>query len=148
MADIEGYIERISEEGNIEEMRKLSDILEDTIEIVKEYNYDKYKEFEMCLYKMAYGDVLTRDKAEEIVSKMRPVGRKWSIDETTDIKERYGYDNINPVDFFVVMNSAYNDYRELFGENVETYARFSELFINDEDARKSKVFIYYMEIPK
>ena len=148
MADIEEYIERISEEGNIEEMKKLSDVLEDTIEIVKDYDYDKYKELEMCLYIMAYGENLTREKAEEIVAKMRPYGRKWSIDETTDIKENYGYDNINAVDFFIVMNSAYNDFRELFGENTETYARYTELFINDEDAKKGKVFIYYMEIPR
>lgn len=148
MTHIEDYIDKIARDGDIQEMIKLSKILEDTIDIVKDYEPEKYKKYEMCLYKMAYGDVLSRDMAEEIVSKMKPYRMKWSYEETTAIKNDYGYDDISPVDFFVVMNSAYNDYRAIFGEDIETYARFSELFINDEDAKEGKVFNYFTIIPQ
>jgi hypothetical protein len=30
---------------------------------------------------------------------MRPNGMKWSLDETTNVKNQFGYDDIRPVDF-------------------------------------------------
>jgi hypothetical protein len=44
------------------------------------------------------------------------------------------------------MNSAYNDFRDLFGDDTEKYIKYSLDFINDEDARPDKVFIYYTQI--
>lgn len=70
--DIEEYIEKIVDNGKIEDMEELSDMLEDTMEIIKDYDRECYKEFEMKLYKMAYGSRLNKTIAEEIVNKMRP----------------------------------------------------------------------------
>lgn len=64
--DVEGYIEKIVDNGKIENMEELSDMLEDTMEIVKMYDDKCYKEMEMKLYKMAFGNVLNRQMAEEI----------------------------------------------------------------------------------
>ena len=44
------------------------------------------------------------------------------------------------------MNQAYNDYKDLFNENIEMYARYANDFINDEDAKKDKVFLYFTQI--
>jgi len=145
--DIEEIIQRVVDNGNIEDMHTLSDILEDTMEIIKKYDEDCYKKYEMELYKMAYGNNLSRKMAEDIVSQMRPYRKRWSIEETQRIQDEYGLNNINPVDFFIVMNSAYNDYKDLFDENVEMYVRFTNDFINDEDAKEDKVFLYFTEIP-
>ena len=46
------------------------------------------------------------------------------------------------------MNSAYNDYRDLFDDNLDMYVHFTKKFINDEDAKEGKVFTYFMKIPK
>lgn len=46
------------------------------------------------------------------------------------------------------MNSAYNDYRDVFKENVDVYAKWSYAFIKDEDAKEGKVFTYFTKIPK
>ena len=70
--NIEKYIRKIVDDGDIKEMEKLSDMLEDTIEILKEYDKNIYKKYEMDLYKMAYGNVLTQEMAEDIVSNMKP----------------------------------------------------------------------------
>lgn len=70
--DIEEYIEKIIDNGKIEDMQELSDILEDTMEIIKDYDKECYKEFEMKLYVLAYGNRLNKSMAEEIVHKMRP----------------------------------------------------------------------------
>lgn len=145
--EIEDYIEKIVNNGKIEDMEELSDMLEDTMEIVKMYDDKCYKEMEMKLYKMAYGNVLSRKMAEEIVHKMKPTGMRWSFEETKDLQRQYGVDNINSVDFFIVMNSAFNDYRDLFQDNVEDYMKFTIDFIEDEDAKQDKVFLYYTMIP-
>jgi hypothetical protein len=46
------------------------------------------------------------------------------------------------------MNSAYNDYNDLFKDNIEYYAKFSKDFIKDEDAKEDKVYYYFSMIPR
>ena len=145
---IEDYIEKIVDNGRIEDMKELSDMLEDTMEIINKYDEQCYKEMEMKLYKMAYGNVLNRKMAEEIVHKMRPSGMRWTLDETRNLQRQYGVDNINDVDFFIVMNSAFNDYRDLFQDNIEDYMKFTIDFIEDEDAKQDKTFLYFTIIPR
>lgn len=144
--DIEEIIEKIADNGRIEDMEKLSDMLEDTLEIIEKYDKECYDKNLMELYKMAYGNVLNREMAEEIVSKMRPYGKRWSIEETQRMQEQYGIDNIRTIDFFIVLNSAFNDYRDLFEDDIEKYIKFSIDFIQDEDAKPDKVFLYYTTI--
>lgn len=145
---IKSMIEKIAEDGDVEEMKELSFILEDVMGLVKEYDEDKYKEYEMCLYKMAYGDNFTEEMAHDIVNKMQPYGEHWKYEQTRQIQRDYGVEEINPIDFYIVLNSAYNDYKELFKENIEMYIVYTELFIEDEDAKKDKVFLYFTKIPE
>ena len=145
---IKEYIEKIVDDGDRMEMEELSDMLQEVIEIVFNYNEEKGKEYELKLYRMAWGDVLTKQMAEEIISKMQPYHMRWTLEETREVQNQYGLDNIRDIDFWIVMNSAYNDYRDLFGDNIEMYARFSKDFIQDEDAKDGKVFLYFTSIPK
>lgn len=146
--DIDDYIERIIEKSDIRDMNTLSDILEELMKVVKDYDTECYKKYEMELYKMAYGNTLSKELAEKIVNKMKPYGEKWTINETMDIQERYGLDRIKSSSFYVVLNSAYNDFNNLFGEDLDMYVRYTEDFINDEDAVEDKVFIYYTTLVK
>ena len=146
--DIEEIIKTIVDNGRVEDMHELSDILEDTLEDLKKYDKNCYKEYEMKLYEMAYGNNLNREMAEEIVSKMRPYQKKWDIEQTRHIQEQMNLDNINPIDFFVVINMAYNDYENIFKDDIEMYAKFAEDFIMDEDAKEGKVFLYFTTIPE
>ena len=146
--DIEEYIERIVDNGKIEDMEELSDMLEDTMEIIKDYDEKCYKEFEMKLYKMAYGNHLNKSMAQDIVNKMRPYGMRWNIEETESLQRQRGLEDIPKADFFVVINSAYNDYKDIFGEDLEGYIRFTIDFIKDEDAKEDKVYYYFSMIPR
>jgi len=145
--DIEELIKKIIDDGRIDNMHELSDILDETMEHLKHCDEDMYKKYEMKLYGMAYGNILNKQMAEKIVSNMRPYRMKWDMRETQRLQEEYGIDNIRDIDFFVVMNSAYNDYNDLFGDDVESYIKFTVDFIQDEDAKEDKVFIYFTEIP-
>ena len=144
--DIEEYIERIVDNGKIEDMETLSDLLEDTLEIIKDYDKECYKEMEMKLYKMAYGNHLNKSMAEEIVNKMRPYGERWSFEETRNLQRQRGINDIDECEFYTVINSAYNDYKDLFNEDIESYIRFTIDFIKDEDAKEGKVFTYFTQI--
>lgn len=142
--DIEKIIQRIVDNGSIEDMHTLSDILEEVMEIVKQYDERCYSEYAVELYKMAYGNHLNREVAEEIVQAMRPEGMRWSYDETRNLQNQRGLNNIPEADFFTVINSAYNDYKNLFGEDVESYIRFTVDFIEDEDAKPQKIINYFL----
>ena len=144
--DIEEIIQTIVDNGKIEDMHSLSNILEDVIKIIKDYDYECYEKYEMELYKMAYGNTFNRKMAEEIVSNMKPYGKKWSLDETKEMQDRYGIQNIKPIDFFLVLNSAYNDFKDIFEDDIEMYIKYAIDFIEDEDAKPDKVFLYYTTI--
>lgn len=143
MHEIKEYIRKIVDDGSIEEMYKLSDILDEIIHIVKQYDENLYKKYKMELYKMAYGDVLNEGMAREIVADMRPYGEQFSIEESREIQDRFGMNNIREWDFYAVLNMGFNDYRDIFNDNVEMYALFTRDFIEDEDAKKGKVLKYF-----
>ena len=145
---IERLIQRIVDDGDRKEMEELSDILTEVVNLIKKYDEDCYREYKMKLYKMAYGDHITEEMAIEIVNNMKPIGMRWNINETEQIQRDYGYDGIDPIDFFLVMNQAANDFRDVFGDNLETYIRYTKAFICDEDAIKDKVTTYFLVIPK
>lgn len=145
--DIEKIIKMIVDNGKIEDMHELSDILEDTMEDLKHYSEKTYKKYELDLYEMAYGCVLNREMAKDIVHNMKPFGENWPIEQTNKMQQDYGL-NFKDEDFYVVVNSAYNDYNDIFKENIDLYIKFAIDFINDEDAIKDKVYIYYTTIPK
>lgn len=73
---------------------------------------------------------------------------KWTLSDTEGVRKQYGYTTIRPIDFWIVLNSAYNDYHDLFNEDVDMYVKFAKDFIQDEDAEDDKVYTYFSEIPK
>lgn len=142
------YIEKIMSSRDAEKIKKLEDILVDTITYMKTLDKEEYENIECDLYEISEGKVLNEEKAKKIIENMKPSGMHWTLDQTEQVRKTSGYSTITPIDFWVVMNSAYNDFRELFGDNVEMYAKYSKLFITDEDATECKVYDYFTEIPK
>lgn len=142
--EIEKYIRKIVNDGDRREMEELSAILVEVVDIIKKYDEDCYDEYKKKLYKMAYGNQINEEVAEDIVREMKPVGQRWSINETEQMQRDYGMDNIDPVSFFLTINMAFNDYRDVFGDNLDTYIRFSKAFICDEDAKPNKILNYFL----
>lgn len=146
--EIKKYIDKIVENGKDEDMEKLYEMLVEITCKMKELHYDKYKYYKMELYQMAYGKVLNEDMAHEIVEKMKPLGEYWDIDTIKRVKSSAGL-TYNDYDFYTVMNSLANDYGEIIDkEDVTTYVKMAKSFIEDEDAIKDKVFIYFTTIPE
>lgn len=152
--DIEEYIEKIVDNGKIEDMQELSDMLEDTMEIIKDYDEKCYKDFEMKLYEMAYGKKLTDNMKREWVKKMRPMS-KWTEEEVKNIVSQYGFE-VPYMSAFVILNMLYSDMKSAFGdgndeESLKRYLRGTSDWYFDEDAKvdgEEKLFNYKMYIVK
>lgn len=54
MHEIKEYIRKIVDDGSIEEMYKLSDMLDELAHTVKQFDENLYKKYKMELYSMAY----------------------------------------------------------------------------------------------
>lgn len=140
---IKEYISKIVENGKAEDMNKLSDMLDETIEMIKDNEPEKYKKYKLKLCGMAYDYQINRDLAEEIVSKLKPLGEKWIFEETSKVRNQYGI-NATDSDFYLVMNGMINDYQDVIDEtDIETYAKISDKFINDIDSTPNKVWNYF-----
>lgn len=152
--DIEEYIEKIVDNGKIEDMQTLSELLEDTMEIIKDYDKECYEDFEMKLYEMAYGKKLTDNMKREWVKKMRPMS-KWTEEEVKNIVSQYGFE-VPYMSAFVILNMLYSDMKSAFGdgndeESLKRYLRGTSDWYFDEDAKvdgEEKLFNYKMYIVK
>lgn len=145
---IKEYLEKIIEKGDRKDMEELSDMLDKAIYKVKDCDPEWYEKKCMKLYTMAYGKVLNEEMAEDIISKMEPYHMHWTLEQTRQVQIQNGLNNIRDVDFWVVMNSAYNDFHDLFEDNIDMYVKYTKNFILDKDGKEDKVFLYYTTIPK
>ena len=145
---IKKYIKMIVDNGNQEQMEELSDMLDEVIVKLKNYDSECYHKYKNKLMGMAYNYHFTPEFAKEIVSNMKPLGEYWNMDTTTMVKNQHGINATNE-DFYIVMNSMANDYGDVIDkEQVETYIKLANAFINDKDSVNDKIWIYYTKIPK
>ena len=127
---------------------KHHEMIELICEMMDELDEEDLEEVERRIYELAEGTYLNKEKAEVIIRRMRPDGMKWSLQDTENVRNASGYTDIRPVDFWVTMNMAYNDYKDIFGDKVDLYAKFSKDFILDDDAVDGKVYYYFTMVPK
>lgn len=145
---IKEYIAKIIVNGDQKDMEELSEMLDESIMKLKIYDPECYKKYKTKLLGMAYNYKFDEEMAKEIVENMKPLSEVWDLNTTNSVKAEYGI-NANDYDFYIVMNSMINDYNEVIDkDDIETYAKMSNAFINDEDAVKNKVWKYYTTIVK
>jgi hypothetical protein len=142
---IHKYIEKIVENGNNEEMQELSEILEELMYKLKNNDPKCYHKYKMKLYELAYGKVLNEDIAVEWVESMQPES-KWTMEETTSVKNQYGLNDISDIDFYVVLNMMYSDYHKIIGENVDMYVKMAKAWLEDSDVAEGKLYNYKMYV--
>lgn len=143
------YIDRIINSNDPKKMKELENVMIDTITYLKTLDPEEYEDIECELYEISEGKVLNEEKAKCIIENMKPYGMKWQLSETEQIRKENGLTNIRPVDFWIVMNSGYNDFHDNWlGNDLIQYVKYTEDFINDADADEAKVYLYFTRIPK
>lgn len=154
MHEIKEYIRKIVDDGNIEEMYKLSDMLDELAHTVKQFDKDLYKKYKMELYEIAYGKVLTDNMKREWVKEMKPTS-KWTEEEVKSIVFQYGIE-IPYMSAFVILNMLYSDMKSVFGdgndeESLRKYLQGINDWYFDEDAKvdgEEKLFNYKIYVVK
>ena len=144
---IRKYIEKIGENRNIEDMKKLGDMLAEIIYSTKESHPELYHKYKLELYEMAYGKKLNEEMADNWVKEMKPIGKHWTIEETTNAMSSLGY-NFDRIDFYVVANMMYNDYYDLVKDDETLALKLAKDWLEDEDAKENKLYCYWKHIIK
>lgn len=144
---IKEYLIRIIEKGIQDDMEKLSDMLDESIHKVKEFDPEWFEKKKLKLYEMAYGKVIDEETAKEWVKSMEPVGIHWTIEETTNAMQNMGY-NLDKLQFFVVTNMMYNDYYNIVKDNEELALKLAKDWLEDKDAKEDKLYCYWKYIIK
>lgn len=126
---------------------KISDLIDMLMCDAKEENYELYEHIEGELYEMVYGKKISEEMAKEWVEDMEPIGRYWSLEETSGAMNNLGY-NHDKIDFFVVANMMKNDYADLTKEDDMLALKLAHDWLNDEDARDCKLYQYWKYVVK
>ena len=119
--NVKDYLIKIIERGKREDMEELSEIFDKAIYKVKDCDPEWYEKKCMKLYTMAYGKVLSEEMAKDIISKMEPYHMHWTLEQARQIQAQNGLNNIRDIDFWTTLNEGYNDYHDLFDENIDMY---------------------------
>jgi hypothetical protein len=147
MSKIEKYIDDIIEKGKKEDMEILSDMMEDLIYKMKEYDEECYHKYKMKLYELANGKKLSEEMAIDWVQKMLPAHQHWTITETTNAMQELGY-NCEKLEFWVVANMMYNDYYNLVKDDEGLALNLAKDWLKDDDAVEDKLYEYWKHISK
>jgi hypothetical protein len=137
----------LGETKDTNKMNRLGDMLAEIICDFKNSHPDMYYKYKMELYELLNGQQLTEDKAGEWIRSMRPLGMHWTLEQTNEVHKEHKLE-VDKIDFWAMMNAMYNDYHDIFQDNVETYISLAKDFICDEDAEPNKTYIYWKNIAK
>lgn len=130
---------------------ELADIIECVMEDMKMSGmatyYNKYKEkIDDKIYH------ISKDKAHEIVRRMKPYGEMFTMDTVKNMTTGNGipYDDNTCIKYYLCMNMYANDAKQVAEENNMSVEKFcfvmAKSFINDMDGGKHKVEKYFTEV--
>ena len=133
--------------GKTEDMERLTEIVDEFVEDVKENHHDKVAEF-LVQVDLLLNPHFTKWTAEYVVGKMEnkdgSTGEHWSKETTDRVLKAKGYE-FNPCDWYYVLNMMYSDYYKS-GRSDDTYIELAHDFLDDKDAPKDKAKRYYKSL--
>lgn len=137
-------IPKIIENGKPEDMECLERIMIEMVDHLKLIDHTMYKRIEHKLYKMVYGNHLSKELAYKWVSKMEnkdgTIGGHWTYEQTSQYAGTYDKN-----DWYAVMNMMYSDhYNSRF--DVATYVDLAKDWFTDKDVEDGKTLNYYLHV--
>jgi hypothetical protein len=144
MNSFKEIVYKYGRDGKTESMEKLTEMVDEFIEDVKENHHDKVVEF-LVQVDLLLNPHFTKHSAYYVVSKFEnkdgSIGEHWNRETTDKVLESKGYD-FNPCDWYYVLNMMYSDYYKS-GRSDETYIELACDFLSDKDAPHDKAKKYY-----
>lgn len=141
-------LEEMKKNKSVTDLMTLIDVADMSLDTMKESNPDFYEHLESLLYESVYGKVISEEMAENWVEDMKPYHLHWTKEQTDNVMKQYA-PGLKPLDWYVVLNMMYNDYRDVLGtDDVDLYAKLAKGWLTDRDAKDSKLYCYYKNIVK
>ena len=144
------YMEAKSRPDFDKNMVKMTKAFDECLECLKDYDEDMYNRIINDLYIVFNGYHFNEEMMNGSFSKMiNDDGSKaphWTLSDTTQIARNHGvsFRKFNEYDWCYVMNMLYSDYCEVLGDNVSSYVKMADKFLNDKDAPEGKALRYCM----
>lgn len=99
------------------------------------------------------GGEITKEKAQKWTKHMKnsdgSTGAHWDFAQTKALGEKLGI-NVDPVEFYVAVNTMYSDYcgvAKKFGlDTADFYGHMAKAFLEDKDAAPDKLKNYFEEV--
>lgn len=99
----------------------------------------------------SHAEGVTKEKAQEWVKEMKnsdgSEGEHWSMDQIKTLRDKMGFSQIDPMEFYVAINMMYSDYCAVAKKyNIDTsefYGHMAKAFIEDKDAVPGKLAKYF-----
>lgn len=137
-------IPKIIENGKREDMLCLEKVMIEMVDRLKLIDYEMYKSVEHKLYKMVYGNHLSKELAHKWVSQMENKdgtrGEHWSYEQTSQYAGNYDKN-----DWYAIMNMMYSDHYNTRFE-VATYVELAKDWFADKDVEDGKTLNYYLHV--
>lgn len=129
---------------------QLKEFVIDAMGMLKGTNYDTFETLELHLYKEINGchfnEWMLKKALADIENEDGTKGGHWSVDETDGVARNYNVNlkNYNSYDWNYVMNMIYSDYYGSVPNELSSYVKLANKFINDKDAHDGKPLRYYL----
>lgn len=127
-------------------MRCLENLMVKMVDHFKTTDYEIYESIEHKLYKMVYGEHLSRELACKWVASMENKdgthGEHWSMEQT---RQYAGNHDLN--DWYAVLNMMYSDYYNPKFD-ATTYVELANDWLADPDVGEGKTLKYYLYVVK
>lgn len=145
--DIKDLIDKIGSNKKPEDMDKLGDMFSEVLYDLNDYSTEEFDEYATRLYELANGRVIDREMADEWVNSMKPFGKKWTIEETTNAMKSMNY-NHRDIDYYIAANMMYNDNYDMAKDDESQALKMGHNWLNDIDAVSDKTYCYWKYIVK
>lgn len=146
MDSIRKISDPIYHENDREKMEKMNEVYYKIADYVKDTSPDKYRQYMEMAEDIAY--TMDVPKAKAYVKAMMPYGQHWNYEDVKKYVMEKGIAEEQAWEYYMVMNSMYNDYKrtaEKHGtDSAEFYYDLAYDYINDVDGKKHKIARYFM----
>ena len=138
-------IPKIVENGKQEDMVCLEHLMIEMVDKLKLLDHDMYKKVEYKLYKLVYGEHLSKELAHKWVSNMEnkdgTKGGHWTYEQ---VMQQYP-GGIDKNDWYAILNMMYSDhYNTRF--DMQTYVDLAKDWFADKDGNEGKTLNYYLNV--
>lgn len=106
-------------------------------------NQDAYIKAMLTVHESIFGKHFNETLAKKAVEEMDNVngskGEHWTLAQTNQLLTAQKL-NFNKYDFYYLMNMLHSDFSKVLGEDSKIYLNMAKAYIDDPDAKDSKVY--------